>query len=208
VDYFGNAVDHFTRLPEPRREHVILTGVRLELDGGRTHPCRLNFQGFFEDTDRTEVAGASYAVYPRSFLERHRWDERIYFGYEDAELSLRAINDGFEILHREDMVLTDAGKNQSTLLAEGERVNQYLFLGSAARLYVGVKRYGVIERRPLQLLVFLVTFFAQVVVSLAKRRSLRRLPELVCASRVTTLLPALLHRRSAGCSQVAGRPRA
>lgn len=194
ADYLGNAIDCFGRLPAHRRQRVILSGVRLELDGGRTYPSRLNFYGFFEDTDTTEVAGASYAVYPRAFFDRHRWDELIFFGYEDAELSLRAINDGYEIVHREDMVLTDAGKNQSTLLAEGERVNQYLFLGNAARLYIGVKRYGVIERRPLKLVAFLFAFFGQVIGSLAKRRSLRRLPELVRASNVTTLLPLTLRR--------------
>ncbi len=192
--YLATATAYYESLPDDRRGRVILSGVRNQLDGGRTLPTRLNFRGFFEDADPTEVAGASYAIYPRQFLAAHRWDELIYFGYEDAELSLRARRDGFDIVHSEEMVLTDAGKRRSTLLAEGERVNQYLFLGSAARLYVGVKRYGVIDRSLGRLALFVVLFFVETFGTLAKRRSLRRLPELVRVSNVNKLLPLVFQR--------------
>jgi glycosyltransferase involved in cell wall biosynthesis len=193
-EYLATAVAFYDGLPADRRGRVILSGVRNQLDGGRTRPTRINFRGFFEDADPTEVAGASYAVYPRQFLAAHRWDELIYFGYEDAELSLRARRDGFTIVHRDDLVLTDAGKRRSTLLSEGERVNQYLFLGSAARLYVGVKRYGVIDRNLGRLALFVVLFFVETLATLAKRRSLRRLPELVRVSNVDELLPLIFQR--------------
>jgi len=186
--YFGRALSVFDALPEAQRARTIVSGVRVDLKGGRTTKCKLSFRGYFVGADKTEVAGASYAVYPRSFFDRHKWDEEIYFGFEDAELSLRAIKDGYDIVHREDMELLDAGLDQSTLLKEGDRVNAYDFNGEAARLYVGVKRYKDIEQDYRKLALFVPVFFAQVTYSLAKRRALGRLPELVKLSHVTSLL--------------------
>jgi glycosyltransferase involved in cell wall biosynthesis len=187
-DYFALALAAFEGLPPERRQRTIVSGVRLDSGGGRSRPCKLNFSGYFVPAAKTEVAGASYAVYPRSFFDRHQWDEQIYFGYEDAELSLRALGDGYEILHREDMELLDAGQNQSTFLSEGDRMNAYNFNGEAARLYVGVKRFKDIERSYAKLALFVPLFFGQISYSLLKRGSLGRLPELLKLSKVTSLV--------------------
>lgn len=199
VDYFETALRHYASLSPDRRRRVIVSGVRREPDGGRTYPCRLDFRGYFEDCEPTEVAGASYAVFPRQFFDSHRWDEHIFFGYEDAELSLRALRDGFEIDHLEQLVLSDAGKMNSTLAAgDGERMSQYMFLGHAARLYIGVKRFGIIDRDLPKLGAFLVRFWVELIGALAKRRSLRRVPELVRVSQVAVLVPAVLRPSSRG----------
>ncbi len=186
-DYFARAQAVFDAAPAERRGRLIVSGVRIDLEGRRTVPVKLGFRGYFVETRPTRVAGASYAVYPRSFFNAHLWDEQIYFGYEDAELSLRALTDGFEIVHSDEMVLTDAGRDQSTLLSEGGSVDAYNFNGEAARLYVGVKRYKEIERSLPKLALFVPTYFAQVTYSLAKRGSLRRLPQLVKLSNVASL---------------------
>lgn len=187
-DYFERALRTFEALPESRRPRVIVSGVRRDLKGGRTVPCKLSFRGYFVKTDKTEVAGASYAVYPKAFFDHHKWDEKIYFGFEDAELSLRALKDGYEIIHDEELELLDAGLDQSTLLKEGDRVDAYNFNGEAARLYVGVKRFKEIEHDYKKLALFVPVYFAQLTYSLAKRRALHRLPELVRLSNVTSLL--------------------
>lgn len=187
-EYFARALAVFDALPADSRERTIVSGVRLDTNGGRSTKCKLNFSGYFVPAAETQVAGASYAVYPRSFFDRHLWDEQIYFGYEDAELSLRALHDGYQILHREDLELVDAGINQSTLLDEGARMNAYSFNGEAARLYVGVKRFKDIERNYAKLAVFVPLFLGQITYSLAKRRSLTRLPELLKLSRVVSLI--------------------
>ncbi len=187
-EYFARAQAVIDATAPERRDRIIVSGVRIDLRGERTTPCKLNFRGYFEPCERTEVAGASYAVYPTSFFDRHRWDEQIYFGYEDAELSLRALRDGYDIVHCDDMVLTDAGRDQSTLLSEGGKVDTYGFSGEAARLYVGVKRFKDIEQSIPKLAAFIPLFFAQVSYSLAKRGSLSRLPELVRLSKVSSLV--------------------
>lgn len=186
--YFERALEVLEDLPEERRRKTIVSGVRIDLKGERTVPCKLSFRGYFVRSERTEVAGASYAVYPKEFFARHEWDEQIYFGYEDAELSLRAMHDGYEILHCEKMVMIDAGRDQSSMLEGGDRVDAYNFSGEAARLYVGVKRFKDIEHSLPKLAVFVPLFFAQVSYSLAKRHSLSRLPELVKLSNVASLV--------------------
>ena len=187
-EYFSRALEVFDGLTPARRERTIVSGVRFDLSGGRTVQCKLSFRGYFVQTDKTEVAGASYAVYPRAFFDNHKWDEKIYFGFEDAELSLRALADGYEIVHREDMIMTDAGLDQSSLLKEGDKVSAYDFSGEAARLYIGVKRFKDIERDYRKLALFVPVFFAQVTYSLAKRRALSRMGELVKLSRVKELI--------------------
>jgi GT2 family glycosyltransferase len=188
-EYLGAAQAAFDELPPNRRVRTILTGTRLDSSGPRIEAkCKLNFLCYFAYSDKAEVAGASYAVYPISFFDRHLWDERIYFGLEDAELSLRAVNDGFDILHVPAMVLTDAAYGKSTLLEETGKVSAYAFTGEAARLYVGVKRYKDIETNYAKLALFVPLFFGQLTWSLAKRRALHRMPELVRLSNVTSLL--------------------
>jgi glycosyltransferase involved in cell wall biosynthesis len=188
-DYFAVAQATLDAMPESRRALAILTGLRFERNGHRNGgKCRLSFTGYFIPSPKTQVAGASYAIYPRSFFDRHLWDEQIYFGYEDAELSLRALKDGYEIVQVDGMTVTDGAAGQSTLAGGGEKIPPYTFAGEAARLYIGVKRFKDIEANYAKLAVFLPLFFAQVSYSLAKRGALQRLPELVRMSRVTSLL--------------------
>ena len=189
--YFEVAQSTYDAMSPERRERAILTGVRIDAFAPRVETmCRLDFLCYFTASEKPEVAGASYAVYPRSFFLRHPWDERIYFGLEDAELSLRAKKAGYEIIYVKDMILRDVGQGKSTFVIEkpGERVSEYAFNGEAARLYVGVKRYKDIEENYAKLALFVPLFFAQNIWSLAKRRSLHRMPELVRLSNVTSLL--------------------
>ena len=188
-DYLAVAQGTYDQLPPARRARTILTGTRMDAPGRNRIEtlCKIDFRCYFARSDTPEVAGASYAVYPRSFFERHPWDERIFFGLEDAELSLRARKDGYEIIHVPNMVLTDAAQGQSTILEQPGRVTGYAFHGEAARLYVGVKRYKDIETNYAKLAVFVPLFFAQITYSLAIRRSLHLLPKLVRQSNVLEL---------------------
>lgn len=187
--YFETALSMFDAMIAPMRKKTILTGVRVDAFERQVDTiCRLSFLCYFEGSEVPEVAGASYAVYPRAFLDVHRWDDRIYFGLEDAELSLRAMKAGYQIVFVPEMVLTDIGLGRSTLLSAQSAVTDYAFFGEAARLYVGVKRYKEIEPSYAKLAAFVPLFFAQLTWSLAKRRSLGRLPELVRLSNVKALL--------------------
>jgi glycosyltransferase involved in cell wall biosynthesis len=188
--YFEVAQKRYDAMTPERRERSILTGVRVDAFQPRVETmCKLDFLCYFTASETPEVAGASYAVYPRTFFEQHPWDERIYFGLEDAELSLRAMKAGYEIIHVTDMVLKDVGQGKSTFMLEKPGpVSEYVFNGEAARLYVGVKRYKDIEANYAKLALFVPLFFAQTTWSLAKRRSLHRMPELVRLSNVTSLL--------------------
>ena len=187
--YLAVAQETFDRLPASRKDRTILTGVRIDAFQPRVETtCKLDFFCRFVASDTAEVAGASYAVYPRSFFDGHLWDEHIYFGLEDAELSLRAKKDGYDIVHVPEMILTDVAYRKSTFMAAEGKVTAYEFNGEAARLYVGVKRYKDIEGNYAKLAVFVPVFFAQITWALAKRRALGRMPELLRLSNVTSLL--------------------
>jgi glycosyltransferase involved in cell wall biosynthesis len=188
-DYLAIAHGTYDQLSETQRSRTILTGTRI--DGSHENrgetTCRIDFRCYFVRSEIPEVAAASYSVYPRSFFERHPWDEQLFFGYEDAELSLRALKDGYKIVHVPNMVLTDAAPRQSTILEDSGRVTGYDFHGEAARLYVGVKRYKDIEPNYAKLAAFVPLFVAQITYSLAKRRSLHLLPKIVRQSNVIEL---------------------
>jgi glycosyltransferase involved in cell wall biosynthesis len=188
TDYFQRALDGLELLSPSERARTIMSGVRVDESGTRTTPTRLDFSGYFVSSKVTEVAGASYAIYPFDFFDEHRWDDLIYFGYEDAELSLRAIRDGYSICHSELMELTDAGRQKSSMMDGEQSFDRYNFSGEAARLYVGVKRFKDINRNLIKLSLFLPIYFVQLIFSLIKRRSLSRLPELLRLSNVRSLL--------------------
>jgi GT2 family glycosyltransferase len=187
-EYLQVAQEVYDAMPPEQRERTILTGTRIDVPHKRIETrAKLDFRCYFAPSERAEIAGASYAVYPRSFLDRHPWDERIFFGLEDAELSLRARADGYTIEFIPHMIVFDAAQGQSTVLQEPGRVTAYAFNGEAARLYLGVKRYKDIEPNYMKLGLFVPLFFAQITYSLAIRRSLNRLPELVRRSNVASL---------------------
>jgi glycosyltransferase involved in cell wall biosynthesis len=191
-DYLAIAQSTFDALPPHRRQRTITTGIRVNREGRLTgDKVRLNLRGFFVSSEKNEIAGASYSVYPRALFWDHLWDEEIYFGYEDADLSLRAIKDGYELLFVEQMVVTDGGWRQSTL-HDGGKLDAYTFSGEAARLYVGVKRFGTIERDYGKLALFLGLYFGQVSRLLTRHQSMGRLPELVRLSHVSSLLSPVL----------------
>ncbi len=187
-EYLQVAQEMYDAMPAEQRARTILTGTRIDARNKRIETtAKLDFRCYFAPSDRAEIAGASYAVYPRAFFDRHPWDERIFFGLEDAELSLRARKDGYAIEFIPQMIMFDAAQGQSTVLQEPGRVTAYAFNGEAARLYLGVKRYKDIEPNYVKLGIFVPLFFAQVTYSFAIRRSLNRLPELVRRSNVTSL---------------------
>ncbi len=190
-DFFANALAHYATIG-PGWDRVILTGVSVREDGVASVPVRLSFRGYFVPAATPEAVAIQATVFPRRFLNTHRFDENIFFGYEDAELSLRALKSGYAIRHAPELRSRDTGATRSTLVERAAEdrptIDQYAALCESARLYVGAKRYLVLFPNPLKAIGFHVLYFLHLPIYLARNRSLRKLPGIVRGARLERLL--------------------
>lgn len=186
-DFFAVARAHLAALPPERRHKVMLTGGSSSgEEHPACHPLKLSFAGYFTAADEPQCVNIHAAVFPLALFERNGWDENIFFGIEDAELSLRALKNGYSI------DLLPALRTRDTLPGGGViectpgryGMSRYQLYCEAARLYVGVKRYRVIDPSLPKYLAFVTLYFTHLTVYLAKRRALSSLLPIVRLSNV------------------------
>ena len=164
ADYIANAVNEYQSLEPEARHRTILTGGT---------PTKLSFRGFFCKSDRPLCVDIHTAVFPADFFEVVRWDEEIYFGYEDALLCLQAIKQGYNIAHCPELKVVDTRSGKSTLKQDSVgQMTKYEIYIESARLYVGIKRYKNIFPDPLKLASFLLIYFAHMNIYLLRKNSL------------------------------------
>ncbi len=187
-DFIANAVNRYSQMPEEQRKYSIITGVSTGTKGEKLLPSKLTFRGYFcatEDNPETVVIHA--ALFPRQFFSQEQWDEDIYFGYEDAELCLRAIKYGYKIVSCPELQV-NVKSTQSVLDAAGiGGINNYVLHIEAARLYVGIKRYKNIFPNSIKLLAFLAIYFVHMSGYLFKRGAIQAWPEIIKRSRIQLL---------------------
>jgi GT2 family glycosyltransferase len=187
-DFIGRAIDRYTQMPPDQRNCTILSGVSGNEEGYETVPTKLSFQGYFCPTDTPQAVSIHAAVFPRSFFEKEQWDENIFFGYEDAELCLRALKRGYQILHCPELRVLSTVDNKSTLAVAGiAKLTNYEIYVEAARLYVGIKRYKDIFPAPLKLIIFIGFYFIHMTAFLLKRGSLNAWPKIIRCSHIQRL---------------------
>lgn len=163
-DFIAKALARYKTLTPQERERTFLTGGT---------PTQLSFRGFFRPSKVPECVDLHTAVFPLAFFDLAKWDEKIFFGYEDALLCLEAIKNGFKILHCPELKVTDTRPCQSTLNVGGiGKLTQYDLYIEAARLYVGIKRYKNIFPNPLQLSTFLAIYFMHMTIYLYRKKAI------------------------------------
>jgi GT2 family glycosyltransferase len=173
--FLENAIEAYRNIPEKDKKSTIFTGV-IEEEGKIAEGLKLTFRGYFARSSRPEVVNIHAAIFPASLFREVAWDENIFFGYEDAELCLRAKKNGFKILTLPSLISLDTEAGNGTLLERGDdnRISDYQVYVEAARFYVGVKRYYVISSSIMRLLLFIITYFAHMSVFLFKKKSLSK----------------------------------
>lgn len=187
ADFFAVARERLTRLPSARRDHAILTGGASS--GPYMHECRslrLSFACYFEEGDVPQCVNLHASVFPLALFAGDGWDENIFFGTEDAELALRALRHGYVI------ELEPALRSRDTMPGEGVLkgdaalggLTRYQISCEAARLYIGVKRYWIIEPSVLRCAAFLAMYFGHLAVFLTRRRALAQIVSIVRLSKV------------------------
>jgi len=191
-DFIAQALTHYTSLEPEQRRWAILTGVSRDEVGNESTPVKLSFRGYFCPAETPEAVDLHSAVFPRSLFSQEQWDEQIYFGYEDAELCLRALKRGYLIQYCPELKVQDTRAGKSVLAATqtGALTKSQLYV-NAARLYVGVKRYKYIFPDSFKLIAFLVLYFPHLTLFLLRKRMLHAMPKIVQQSNVLSLFTLL-----------------
>ncbi|MEO1427847.1 MAG: glycosyltransferase [Cyanobacteria bacterium J06632_19] len=187
-NFIANAVNRYSQIASEQRKYTILTGASTGTQGERLLPSKLSFRGYFCATEGTpETVVIHAALFPRQFFSQEQWDEDIFFGYEDAELCLRAIKHGYEILSCPELQV-NVKSTESVLDAPGiGGVSNYELHIEAARLYIGIKRYKNLFPNFIKLIVFLAIYFVHMSGYLLKRGAIQAWPEIIRRSRIYLL---------------------
>jgi GT2 family glycosyltransferase len=188
-EFIASAIARYMQMSLEQRNTTILSGVSHGSNGYMMVSGKLSFRGYFCASDVPETVAIHASVFPRQFFEQEQWDENIFFGYEDAELCLRALKHGYKIIHCPELrVNHDAGLNASSLMvSEIGKLTNYEISIEAARLYVGIKRYKDLFPNALKLISFCFIYFLHMTAYLYKRASLQAWPEIVRRSRIQKL---------------------
>lgn len=188
-DFLARAIERYTQISPEQRNYTILSGISRSSDGGEMVSGKLSFRGYFCPSNIPETVAIHASIFPRQFLEQEQWDENIFFGYEDAELCLRALKNGYKILHCPDLRVFHAGANgkSSLMVTDIGKLTNYEISIEAARLYVGIKRYKNLFPNAFKLAVFCFVYFLHMTAYLWKRGSLQAWPEIIRRSHVQRL---------------------
>lgn len=188
-EFISLALIRYKQLSTQQQKCTILSGITLDNYGQNVvGPTKLSFRGYFCPAEVPESANIHAAVFPRSFFDQEQWDENIFFGYEDAELSLRAIRAGYTILFCPDLKALPSCFGEGSLVTPSiaGMTNYELYIESA-RLYVGIKRYKYLFPNFFKLITFVSIYLIHIILFLTKRQALQALPTILLRSQAQKL---------------------
>jgi GT2 family glycosyltransferase len=190
-DFIARTLNRYLEMSPEQRSQTILSGVSQNPEGtSEMVSGKLSFRGYFCSSTVPETVAIHAAVFPRVFFDKEQWDENIFFGYEDAELCLRALKHKYKIIHCPELLVihADGVGFKSTLHEPGiGSLTKYEISVEAARLYVGIKRYKNLYPNPFKLIAFLTLYFGHMAAYLLKRRAIQAFPEIVRLSHIQRL---------------------
>lgn len=189
-DFISLAIAHYHGLPPEKQAQTIFTGDnRNEFSPDDIGPLGVTFRGYFCDRsqrqDIPQVVNLYATVFPRSFLTQERWDENIFLGQEDIELSLRALKRGYDIIYCPELKVFDTCFSKTTLpSAQKGALKDYEIYVAASRLYIGIKRFKHIFPDPIKLFAFISFYALHMTTYLLRRGSLQSWPRILQCSNV------------------------
>ena len=186
-DFIALALKRYDKMS--LEDRIILSGISQEPDGHEMIPGKLTFRGYFTSSESPETVAIHAAIFPRAFFEEEQWDEKIFFGYEDAELCLRALKRGYRILYCPELKVLNTAFKKGTLNTNrlGGLTDYDIYIESA-RLYIGIKRYLYIYPSLFNLAFFLLLYVSHMTIYLYRKRALNAWPEIIKHSHIQELL--------------------
>ncbi|PSO89071.1 MAG: glycosyltransferase [Cyanobacteria bacterium QH_9_48_43] len=189
TDFIARAIEQYNQMEPQQKNSTILSGVAYDGCGHESVPLKLSLSGYFRPTEIPEVVTLHAGVFPRSFFEQEQWDENIFIGQEDAELSMRALKQNYRILHHPELKVFDSGTKAHSLdEASVGSLTEYKINKEASRLYIGIKRYKQLFPNPWKLIAFIGLYSIRMPIYLLRQRSLKALPEIIRRSNIRHLL--------------------
>ena len=187
-DFISLARDRYSKMSAKDRMKTILSGITCNQYGNATGIVKLSWRGYFCPADEPQAVNIHAAVFPWSFIEQEKWDENIFFGYEDAELCLRALKAGYRILYCPELKASHLCFENGTLALETVRnLSNYEVYVEAARLYVGIKRYKNIFPNIFYLTAFIIAYFCHMTIYLLRNNALNVYPTIIRRSNIDRL---------------------
>lgn len=191
-NFIEAGIARYQDLDSDARPYAILTGDNRN-EFSPPHDLGalgVNFRGFFCNwNSQVPIVVCLYAtIFPKSFLDLEKWDENIFLGQEDIELSLRALKNGYQIIYCPEMKVFDTCFNRTAVpSAKDGALKQYEIYVAASRLYVGIKRYKHIFPNRLRLIAFLTAYALSTTRYLIRRHSLNSWEEIMQESNISKL---------------------
>lgn len=147
------------------RRHIIVSG-RENNRGVLVKAHEQSFLGFQcvpyrqGDTLRTIVINAT--LFPRELFREIRFDEQLIYGYDEVDISLRAVDRGYRIVQCDEAV----NEHYPSVINR----SYYRPHADASRLYVTLKRYARYERNPLKASLYVLCASAHCALAALRRR--------------------------------------
>lgn len=187
-NFIGLTIAHYAEMNDKDSLSTILSGITCNQYGDEIGAVKLSWRGYFCSADIPQAVNIHASVFPWSFFKQERWDENIFFGYEDAELCLRALKRGYRILHCPELKASHLCFEEGTLALEStESLTNYEVCVEAARLYVGIKRYKYIFPNTFYLIAFIIVYFCHMTIYLLKNDALDVWPIIIRRSNINRL---------------------
>lgn len=187
-DFIKLAGDRYTKMTVKESEMTILSGITCNQYGHKIGSSKLSWRGYFCSAEEPQAVNIHAAVFPWSFFQQELWDENIFFGYEDAELCLRALKLGYHIIYCPELEASHLCFEKGTLSTErAGNLSNYDVYVEAARLYVGIKRYKYIFPNILNLIAFIIVYFCHMTIYLLRNNALNVYPTIIRRSNIRQL---------------------
>jgi glycosyltransferase involved in cell wall biosynthesis len=178
-DFVALMQARWAALPASDRDRAILAGSETNR-GHRVTPNEQSFLGFQQrpyrpgEPLRTVVINA--AVFPRSMFDAVRFDPQLVYGYDEVDVTTRAIAHGY-VIHPS---LEIANRHSPSPVNR----DYYRPFTDASRLYVTARRRGRTEGRRAAAGLFLVAASAHLAVHAVRRDGIRGLTRAATTLRI------------------------
>lgn len=161
-------------------DNVIVTGLEIR-NGNQVYPHDQSFLGYqvrpYKDNETIKTVVINSTVFPISLFNEIQFDDQLIYGYDEVDLTTRAVKRGYVILLCEQAVNNHYPSPQNR--------DYYKPVVEASRIYVTYKRYLLTEKSIVKGNVFYLLASCHVVLSKLKSRGLVGLKDAIKILRTT-----------------------